>query len=85
MNESALKSIGHNDEVLSVKTTVSLILVLVTWFLHIIFWLVITVYLDNVTPGKFGHKKSWFYPCQVRDTTPRLCAIKNKADLKFFK
>lgn len=70
-----LKTIDHNDEIFSGKTTVSLTLVLVSWFLHIIFWLVISIYLDNVTPGKFGRKKSFFYLCQVSDVT-RLSAIK---------
>ncbi|KYN45163.1 ATP-binding cassette sub-family A member 3 [Trachymyrmex septentrionalis] len=36
-------------------------LILFTWILHIIFWYLLAVYLDNVNPGKFGSAKPWYY------------------------
>ncbi|XP_011067293.1 PREDICTED: LOW QUALITY PROTEIN: ATP-binding cassette sub-family A member 2-like [Acromyrmex echinatior] len=41
------------------KIPVSLILFI--WILHIIFWYLLAVYLDNVNPGKFGSAKPWYY------------------------
>ncbi|XP_011687936.1 PREDICTED: ATP-binding cassette sub-family A member 2-like isoform X2 [Wasmannia auropunctata] len=35
--------------------------VLFAWMLHIIFWFLLAVYLDNVNPGKFGSAKPWYY------------------------
>lgn len=40
-------------------------IILFVWILHIIFWYVVAVYLDNINPGKFGSAKPWYYLCKV--------------------
>lgn len=40
-------------------------LILFAWILHIIFWYLLAVYLDNINPGKFGSAKPWYYLCKV--------------------
>lgn len=39
--------------------------ILFAWILHIIFWYLLAVYLDNINPGKFGSAKPWYYLCKV--------------------
>ncbi|KYQ46736.1 ATP-binding cassette sub-family A member 3 [Trachymyrmex zeteki] len=50
---------AHNIIYAAEKIPVSLILFV--WILHIIFWYLLAVYLDNVNPGKFGSAKPWYY------------------------
>jgi len=44
---------------------VSIGAVMISWFLHIVFWFLFTIYLDNINPGEFGSAKSWYYLLKV--------------------
>ncbi|XP_025073393.1 ATP-binding cassette sub-family A member 2-like [Pogonomyrmex barbatus] len=48
----------HAGEQISIGT------ILFAWLLHIIFWYLLAVYLDNINPGKFGSAKPWYYLCK---------------------
>ncbi|XP_012061175.1 PREDICTED: ATP-binding cassette sub-family A member 2-like [Atta cephalotes] len=50
---------AHNIIHVAEKIPISLILFI--WILHIIFWYLLAVYLDNVNPGKFSSAKPWYY------------------------
>ncbi|KYN07184.1 ATP-binding cassette sub-family A member 3 [Cyphomyrmex costatus] len=50
---------AHN--IIHVAEKISVSLILFVWILHIIFWYLLAVYLDNVNPGKFGSAKPWYY------------------------
>ncbi|XP_067203769.1 ATP-binding cassette sub-family A member 17-like isoform X1 [Linepithema humile] len=51
-------------DIIHAKEKISMSMVLFTWSLHIIFWYLIAVYLDNINPGKFGSAKPWYYLCK---------------------
>ncbi|XP_018368842.1 PREDICTED: ATP-binding cassette sub-family A member 2-like [Trachymyrmex cornetzi] len=50
---------AHN--IVHAAEKISISLILFVWILHIIFWYLLAVYLDNVNPGKFGSAKPWYY------------------------
>jgi len=35
--------------------------VILSWILHIVFWYLLAVYLDNINPGAYGAAKHWYY------------------------
>lgn len=53
----------HN--IIHAKEKISIGIILFAWCLHIIFWYLLAVYLDNINPGKFGSSKPWYYLCKV--------------------
>ncbi|KAM0731504.1 Phospholipid-transporting ATPase ABCA3 [Formica fusca] len=52
----------HN--IIHAKEKISIGIILFAWCLHIIFWYLLAVYLDNINPGKFGSAKPWYYLCK---------------------
>jgi len=54
---------AHN--IIHVVDKIPIGLILFAWILHIIFWYLLAVYLDNVNPGKFGSAKPWYYLFKV--------------------
>lgn len=75
-------------DIVHAKDKISIGVILFAWILHIVFWYLAAVYLDNVHPGKFGSAKPWYYLCKVNDEN---LAINRKFDaikssrLKFVK
>lgn len=55
----------HTYDIIHAKEKISIGAILFAWFLHIVFWYLTAVYLDNVNPGKFGSAKPWYYLCTV--------------------
>ncbi|TGZ46018.1 ATP-binding cassette sub-family A member 3 [Temnothorax longispinosus] len=53
---------AHN--IIHAAEKISIGMILFAWILHIIFWYLLAVYLDNVNPGKFGGAKPWYYLCK---------------------
>lgn len=54
-------------EIVHAKDKISVGAILFAWVLHIAFWYLAAVYLDNINPGKFGSAKPWYYLCKVKN------------------
>lgn len=62
---SELIALRDTYDIIYAKEKISIGIILFAWCLHIIFWYLLAVYLDNVNPGKFGSAKPWYYLCKV--------------------
>jgi len=63
LSELIMLQDAHN--IIHVADKIPIGLILFAWILHIIFWYLLAVYLDNVNPGKFGSAKPWYYLFKV--------------------
>ncbi|XP_011872819.1 PREDICTED: ATP-binding cassette sub-family A member 2-like isoform X2 [Vollenhovia emeryi] len=61
---SELITLRNAHDIIHVAEKVPIGTILFAWMLHIIFWYLLAVYLDNVNPGKFGSAKPWYYLCK---------------------
>ncbi|KAL6428810.1 hypothetical protein ACFW04_007984 [Cataglyphis niger] len=61
---SELVALRDVHNIIHAKDKISIGIILFAWFLHIIFWYLLAVYLDNINPGKFGSAKPWYYLCK---------------------
>ncbi|XP_032670360.1 ATP-binding cassette sub-family A member 3-like [Odontomachus brunneus] len=59
-----LITLRDTHAIVHAKEKISIGAILFAWILHIAFWYLAAVYLDNVNPGKFGSAKSWYYLCK---------------------
>lgn len=66
---SELIALRDTHDIIHVKEKISIGMILFAWCLHIIFWYLLAVYLDNVNPGKFGSAKPWYYLFKVNKTS----------------
>ncbi|XP_071572404.1 phospholipid-transporting ATPase ABCA3-like [Temnothorax nylanderi] len=61
---SELITLRDAHDIIHAAEKISIGMILFAWILHIIFWYLLAVYLDNVNPGKFGGAKPWYYLCK---------------------
>lgn len=69
-------ALRNAHDIIHAKERISIDIILFTWSLHIIFWYLLAVYLDNINPGKFGCAKSWYYLCKVNKKSPKIFIYK---------
>jgi len=62
---SELITLRDVHDIIHATEKISIGIILFAWILHIIFWYLLAVYLDNINPGKFGSAKPWYYLCKV--------------------
>lgn len=63
------ETINNEYEIIYMKEKISINIVLISWILHIIFWLSLTIYLDNISPGQYWSAKPWYFLCKVEKIT----------------
>ncbi|XP_014486242.1 PREDICTED: ATP-binding cassette sub-family A member 2-like [Dinoponera quadriceps] len=61
---SELMMLRNTYDIVHAREKISIGAILLAWVMHIVFWYLAAVYLDNVNPGKFGSPKPWYYLCQ---------------------
>ncbi|XP_072764356.1 phospholipid-transporting ATPase ABCA3-like [Anoplolepis gracilipes] len=61
---SELIALRNVHDIIHANEKISISMILFAWCLHIIFWYLLAVYLDNINPGKFGSAKPWYYLCK---------------------
>ncbi|KAL6255069.1 hypothetical protein P5V15_013403 [Pogonomyrmex californicus] len=61
---SELITLRDTYDIIHAGEKISIGIILFAWLLHIIFWYLLAVYLDNINPGKFGSAKPWYYLCK---------------------
>ncbi|XP_024936975.1 ATP-binding cassette sub-family A member 3 isoform X2 [Cephus cinctus] len=66
MEAKTRKNFEYHDvyNIISAKDKISIGIILTSWAVHIIIWSLLTVYMDNINPGRFGSAKPCYYPCK---------------------
>jgi len=64
---SELLMLQDVHDIMHIKVSIGT--VMISWIMHIMFWFLLAVYLDNINPGKFGSAKAWYYFFKVRSAT----------------